>query len=61
MEFFGWLINGILWFFAFESSKGSFASMVGYRILYGVLLLASIAAVLGTIWLLFGHVTQRSH
>lgn len=56
MELFSWIIDSILWFFAFKSSNGSFASMVAYRLLYGILLIVSIVGFLGAIWLLFGHI-----
>jgi len=54
----GWIIEGFLWFFAFKDAKGSFLSMIGLRILYGLLFVASIAVLTGLVWLLFGH-TKR--
>jgi hypothetical protein len=61
MSLIGELIDGILWFFAFKSAKGSFLSMVGYRILYGILFVVAIASLLGLIWMLFGHVSRPKH
>ena len=61
MDLIGWIIDGLLWFFAFKNAKGSIITMVGLRILYGILFVAFIAAFIAAVWLLFGHVTHRAH